>query len=93
MILWENTPFWRPVFNVWLEACLYWNPLNTRFPQQYYKYMEDFMYVYSTPDNTKEVGHPVHLHSKSSRSSERILIWCSSGRKAEIFELSRVTAD
>ena len=28
-----------------------------------------------------------------SRSSERILIWCSCGTKAEIFELSRVTAN
>ena len=29
----------------------------------------------------------------SSRSSGRILIWCSCGTKAEIFELSRATAD
>ena len=28
-----------------------------------------------------------------SRSSERILIWCSCGTKAEIFELSRATAN
>ena len=27
------------------------------------------------------------------RSSERVLIWCSCGTEAEIFELSRVTAD
>ena len=27
------------------------------------------------------------------RSSERLLIWCSCGTEAEIFELSRVTAD
>ena len=41
--------FLMPVFNVWLEACWYWNPLNTTFTQQCYNYLEDFMYVYSTP--------------------------------------------
>ena len=32
------------------------------------------------------------MHSLS-RSSERILIWCSCGTKAEIFQLSRATAN
>ena len=34
-----------------------------------------------------------HYKRILSRSLERILIWCSCGTKAEIFELSRATAD
>ena len=32
------------------------------------------------------------VHGAFSRPSERILIWCSCGTKAKIFELSRATA-